>query len=127
MALNKKICLFGGTGFLGTCIIRLLAKNGHQIKIATRSTFDEDALELKSTVSDPGQIKLQKINIHSDRDVENFIKGSDICINLVGILFEKGQSTFDRVHTEFVERLTNFISKEKSIKHFIHFSNPNEE
>ena len=122
MALNKKICLFGGTGFLGTCIIRLLAKNGHQIKIATRSTFDEDALELKSTVSDPGQIKLQKINIHSDRDVENFIKESDICINLVGILFEKGQSTFDRVHTEFVERLTNFISKEQSIKHFIHFS-----
>lgn len=122
MALNKKICLFGGTGFLGSCIIRLLAKNGHQIKIATRSTFDEDALELKSTVSDPGQIKLQKINIHSDRDVENFIKGSDICINLVGILFEKGQSTFDRVHTEFVERLTNFISKEQSIKHFIHFS-----
>jgi len=122
MALNKKICLFGGTGFLGTCIIRLLAKNGHQIKIATRSTFDEDALELKSTVSDPGQIKLQKINIHSDRDVENFIKGSDICINLVGILFEKGQSTFDRVHTEFVERLTNFINKEQSIKHFIHFS-----
>lgn len=122
MALNKKICLFGGTGFLGTCIIRLLAKNGHQIKIATRSTFDEDALELKSTVSDPGQIKLQKINIHSDRDVENFIKGSDICINLVGILFEKGQSTFNRVHTEFVERLTNFISKEQSIKHFIHFS-----
>ena len=122
MALNKKICLFGGTGFLGTCIIRLLAKNGHQIKIATRSTFDEDALELKSTVSDPGQIKLQKINIHSDRDVENFIKGSDICINLVGILFEKGQSTFDRVHTDFVERLTNFISKEQSIKHFIHFS-----
>ena len=122
MALNKKICLFGGTGFLGTCIVRLLAKNGHQIKIATRSTFDEDALELKSTVSDPGQIKLQKINIHSDRDVENFIKGSDICINLVGILFEKGQSTFNRVHTEFVERLTNFISKEQSIKHFIHFS-----
>ena len=122
MALNKKICLFGGTGFLGTCITRLLAKNGHQIKIATRSTFDEDALELKSTVSDPGQIKLQKINIHSDRDVENFIKGSDICINLVGILFERGQSTFNRVHTEFVERLTNFINKEKSIKHFIHFS-----
>jgi len=122
MALNKKICLFGGTGFLGTCIVRLLAKNGHQIKIATRSTFDEDALELKSTVSDPGQIKLQKINIHSDRDVENFIKGSDICINLVGILFEKGQSTFNRVHTEFVERLTNFISTEQSIKHFIHFS-----
>ena len=122
MTLNKKICLFGATGFIGSSLVRILAKNGHTIKIASRRPFDEDAIELKSVVSDPGQIKLQKINIHSDKDVENFIKGSDICINLVGILFEKGQSTFDRVHTEFVERLTNFISKEQSIKHFIHFS-----
>ena len=118
----KKICLFGGTGFVGTCITRLLAKNGHQIKIATRRPFDEDAIELKSTVSDPGQIKLQKININSDAEIENFIKGADVCINLIGILYEKGQSTFSKVHTNFVERLTNLIVKEKNIEHFIHFS-----
>ena len=58
----KKICLFGGTGFVGSSIIKLLAKNGHELKIATRSPFDEDVLELKSTVSDPGQIKIEKIN-----------------------------------------------------------------
>ena len=79
----KKICLFGGTGFVGSSIIKLLAKSGHELKISTRSPFDEDVLELKSTVSDPGQIKIEKINISSQDQIKNFIKESDICINLI--------------------------------------------
>jgi len=118
----KKICLFGGTGFIGGSIVKLLAKNGHEIKIATRSPFDEDVLELKSTVSDPGQIKLEKINIQSSDQIKKFVSETDICINLVGILYEKGQNTFQKIHTDFVERLVSIIKNEKSIKHFIHFS-----
>ena len=118
----KKICLFGGTGFIGSSIVKLLAKNGHEIKIATRSPFDEDVLELKSTVSDPGQIKLEKINIQSSDQIKKFVSETDICINLVGILYEKGQNTFQKIHTDFVERLVSIIKNEKSIKHFIHFS-----
>lgn len=118
----KKICLFGGTGFIGSSIVKLLAKNGHEIKIATRSPFDEDVLELKSTVSDPGQIKLEKINIQSSDQIKKFLSETDICINLVGILYEKGQNTFQKIHTDFVERLVSIIKNEKSIKHFIHFS-----
>lgn len=118
----KKICLFGGTGFIGSSIVKLLAKNGHEIKIATRSPFDEDVLELKSTVSDPGQIKLEKINIQSSDQIKKFLSETDICINLVGILYEKGQNTFQKIHTDFVEKLVSIIKNEKSIKHFIHFS-----
>jgi len=118
----KKICLFGGTGFIGSSIVKLLAKNGHEIKIATRSPFDEDVLELKSTVSDPGQIKLEKINIQSSDQIKKFVSETDICINLVGILYEKGQNTFQKIHTDFVERLVSIIKNEQSIKHFIHFS-----
>ncbi|MEK9680942.1 MAG: complex I NDUFA9 subunit family protein [Pelagibacteraceae bacterium] len=118
----KKICLFGGTGFIGSSIVKLLAKNGHEIKIATRSPFDEDVLELKSTVSDPGQIKLEKINIQSSDQIKKFVSETDICINLVGILYEKGQNTFQKIHTDFVEKLVSIIKNEKSIKHFIHFS-----
>ncbi len=118
----KKICLFGGTGFIGSSIVKLLAKNGHEIKIATRSPFNEDVLELKSTVSDPGQIKLEKINIQSSDQIKKFLSETDICINLVGILYEKGQNTFQKIHTDFVERLVSIIKNEKSIKHFIHFS-----
>ena len=81
LAYVKKICLFGGAGFVGRSIVRLLAKRGFQVKIATRSPFDEDLLELKSTVSDPGQIVIEKINIHSKSQVKDFIKDSEICIN----------------------------------------------
>ena len=118
----KKICLFGGAGFVGSSIVRLLAKRGFELKIATRSPFNEDLLELKSTVSDPGQIKIEKINIHSTDQIRNFIKDCEICINLVGILFEKGSNSFKRVHTDFINNLTFAIKEEKSIKHFIHFS-----
>ncbi len=118
----KKICLFGGTGFVGSSIVKLLATKGHEIKIATRSPFSEDVLELKSTVSDPGQIKLEKIDINSKDQINDFIKGSDICINLIGILYEKGANSFHKIHTEFVENLISTIKKQPSVKHFIHFS-----
>ena len=65
---------------------------------------------------------IEKINIHSKSQVKDFIKDSEICINLVGILFEKGSSTFKKVHTDFVDNLTSAIKEEKNVKHFIHFS-----
>ena len=101
----KKICLFGGAGFVGSSIVRLLAKRGFELKIATRSPFDEDLLELKSTVSDPGQITIEKINIHSASQIKNFIQDCEVCINLIGILYEKGKNTFKKVHTDFVKNL----------------------
>jgi len=122
LAYVKKICLFGGAGFVGSSIVRLLAKRGFELKIGTRSPFNEDLLELKSTVSDPGQIIIEKVNIHSSDQIRNFIKDYEICINLVGILFEKGNNSFKKVHTDFVNNLTSAIKEEKSIKHFIHFS-----
>ena len=122
MAYVKKICLFGGAGFIGRSIVKLLAKRGFEVKIATRSPFNEDLLELKSTVSDPGQIIIEKINIHSNVQVRDFIKDCEICINLVGILYEKGSNTFKKVHTDFVNNLTLAVKEEESIKHFIHFS-----
>ena len=122
LAYVKKICLFGGAGFVGSSIVRLLAKRGFELKIATRSPFDEDLLELKSTVSDPGQITIEKINIHSNHQIKNFIRGSEVCINLIGILFEKGKNTFKKVHTDFVNNLALAVKEEMSIKHFIHFS-----
>ncbi|MBL61633.1 MAG: NADH-ubiquinone oxidoreductase [Candidatus Pelagibacter sp.] len=119
---SKKICLFGGTGFVGSSIVRLLAKKGHQIKIATREPFRENVIEIKSTVSDPGQIKIEKININSLEQIKSFIRGSDICLNLIGILYEKGNAKFKKLHFDFVKNLIFAIKEESSIDHFIHFS-----
>ena len=122
MTFVKKICLFGGTGFVGSSIVKLLAKKGHEIKIATRNPFNEDVIELKSTVSDPGQIRLEKVNINSNEQVKNFIQDCDICINLIGILYEKSGNSFQRIHKDFVRDLVLAVKENKKIKHFIHFS-----
>ena len=108
---SKKICLFGGTGFVGSSIVRLLAKKGHQIKIATREPFRENVIEIKSTVSDPGQIKIEKININSLEQIKSFIRGSDICLNLIGILYEKGNAKFKKLHFDFVKNLIMLVGK----------------
>ena len=122
MTFVKKICLFGGTGFIGSSIVKLLAKKGYQIKIATRYPFNEDVIELKSTVSDPGQIKLEKINLSSKEQIKNFIQDCEICINLIGILYEKSGNSFKKIHTDFVRDLVSVIKDNKKIEHFIHFS-----
>ena len=122
MSFVKKICLFGGTGFIGSSIVKLLAKKGYQIKIATRYPFNEDVIELKSTVSDPGQIKLEKINLSSKDQIKNFIQDCEICINLIGILYEKSGNSFKKIHTDFVRDLVSVIKDNKKIEHFIHFS-----
>ncbi len=122
MSFVKKICLFGGTGFIGSSIVKLLAKKGYQIKIATRYPFNEDVIELKSTVSDPGQIKLEKINLSSKDQIKNFIQDCEICINLIGILYEKSGNNFQKIHTDFVRDLVSVIKDSEKIGHFINFS-----
>jgi len=118
----KKISFFGGAGFIGSSIVKILAKKGYEIKIATRNPYDEDVIQLKSACGDPGQISLHKVNINSKQQIETFIGDSNICINLIGILYEKGENTFQKIHTDFVSNLADVIKNKSSVKHFIHFS-----
>ena len=95
----KKISFFGGAGFIGSSIVKILAKKGFEIKIATRNPYDEDVIQLKSACGDPGQISLHKVNINSKQQIKTFVGDSNICINLIGILYEKGENTFKKIHT----------------------------
>ena len=81
----KKISFFGGAGFIGSSVVKILANKGFEIKIATRNPYDEDVIQLKSSCGDPGQITLHRVNINSKDQVEAFIKESNICINLIGL------------------------------------------
>ena len=44
------ICVLGGTGFVGTELITHLAKDGHWIRVPTRSTAGNDVLRVLDTV-----------------------------------------------------------------------------
>ena len=40
----------------------------------------------------------------------------DVCINLVGILYEKGEHKFEKLHFKFPELITKIVKKKKKNK-----------
>ena len=49
------------------------------------------------------------------------MKKADVCINLVGILFEKGSNNFPNIHEKFPSMISSLCNKHK-IDKFIHLA-----
>lgn len=112
------ITIFGASGFLGRHIVRQLAKTGATIRVPTRNV--EKAMLLKP-MGDVGQVVPFMSSVRSDAAVSKAIGSSDIVINLLGILYEKGRDTFQALHVEAAARIAR-LAREQGTKHFIHVS-----
>ena len=55
------------------------------------------------------------------KKIRELFKKADICINLIGILYEKNGNTFKNIHTVLPSILAK-LCKEYNLKHFIHLS-----
>lgn len=115
---NKIITIFGGSGFIGRNIVKELAKSHDLINVVTRDP--EKSLESKTSGA-VGQITITKGNILDDIDLENNIKNAQIVINLVGILYEKGQQNFSSIQAQAAEKIAK-LSTKYGVKQLIHFS-----
>ena len=116
----KNCLIFGGSGQIGRNLIRKLTKNNYQVTVVTRN-IHQTSYKIK-TQANAGYIEIVEANIYDEDKIRNLFKKTDICINLVGILFEKKKgNTFKNIHTIFPSLLAQ-LCKEYSIKHFIHLS-----
>ena len=104
---NSKTVGIFGAGFIGENIIKKLAKKGHKIKVATRNPYLKQNLKL---LGEMGQIELIKLSIFDRDKVSKFLEDVDVCINLVGILYEKSENSFENIHYKFPEILTSFMN-----------------
>lgn len=116
----QQVTVFGGSGFLGRHIVRLLAKTGAEIRIPTRSP--EKALFLK-TMGSPGQIVPIITSTRNEAAVARAIGSSDAVINLLGILYETPKNSFQCIHVETAARLAR-IAHEQGARRFIQLSAP---
>ena len=116
---SRTVGVFGGSGFVGEAIIQRLLKSNYKIKVATRSPYLSQNLKV---YGDIGQIELCKVDIKSSQSISSFLKNCDVCINLVGILYEKGSQTFKELHVNFPKQLAAIFSKISSSGTLIHFS-----
>ena len=90
----KLVTVFGGSGFVGRHIVRLLAKRGYRIRVAVRRP--DLALHLQP-LGNVGQIAFVQANLRYRNSVDAAVRGSDHVINCVGILHEAGRNSFDAV------------------------------
>ena len=116
----KNCLIFGGSGQIGRNLVRKLTKNNFRVTVVTRN-IHQKGIVLK-TCGNAGFINIVEANIFDENKIRELFKKADICINLIGILFEKKPgNTFKNIHSTFPSLLAK-LCKEYNLKHFIHLS-----
>ncbi|MBC7167998.1 complex I NDUFA9 subunit family protein [Phenylobacterium sp.] len=89
------VTVFGGSGFVGTQVVRALARAGLRVRVAVRRTNVAEGLRL---LGDVGQIQIVQANIRNPESVARALEGAQACVNLVGVLYEAGRQKFASLH-----------------------------
>jgi len=119
--MKQKNCLiFGASGQIGRHLIRKLTKNNYKVTAVTRNLHQKGYV-LK-TQANAGYIDIVELNIFNENKLKDLISRADICINLIGILYEKNKgNTFKNIHTIFPSLISK-ICKEYNVQQFIQLS-----
>ena len=116
----KNCLIFGGSGQIGRNLIRKLTKNNYIVTVVTRNIHQKSYII--KTQANAGFINVVEANIFDEKKIRELFENADICVNLVGILFEqKKGNTFKNIHSVFPSLLAK-LSKEYNLQHFIHLS-----
>jgi NADH dehydrogenase len=91
------VTVFGGSGFIGTQVVRALARQGLRIRVAVRQPHLAHTMRL---MGDVGQVEVVQANIRDEASVRRALAGAQACVNAVGIHHETGRQKFAGVHVE---------------------------
>ena len=116
---QKEILLFGATGQIGRNLIRKLSKNNYKIIAVTRDIHR--AGYILKTQANPGYLELIELKSFNINKIDELIKRSSICINLIGILYEKRKDEFKLIHSDLPAMLSK-KANEFNLEKFIHLS-----
>ena len=92
---SRLITVFGASGFIGSYVVKRLAKRGYLVRAAVR---DPSGASFLKPMGDVGQVTPVQANVRCKESVIKVIDGADGVINLVGIFRQIGRQRFDAVH-----------------------------
>jgi uncharacterized protein YbjT (DUF2867 family) len=112
------VTVFGGSGFVGSQIVRALAKRGARVRIAVRRPGLGYRLRM---LGDVGQIEIVQANIRDSDSVDRALDGAESCVNAVAVLHESGRQTFAGLHVEGARRVA-LAARAEGVRRFIYIS-----
>jgi NADH dehydrogenase len=116
----KNCLIFGGSGQIGRHLIRKLTKNNYKVTVVTRNIHQKSYVI--KTQANAGYIDIVEVNIFDELKIRKLFTSTDICINLIGILYESGKgNSFKNIHSIFPSILAK-LCKEYKVQNFIHLS-----
>ena len=116
----KNCLIFGGSGQIGRHLIRKLTSNNYKVTVVTRN-LHQKGFVIK-TQANAGYIDIVEANIFDEKKIRKLFSKADICINLIGILYESGKSnTFKNIHSIFPSILAK-LCKEYKVQQLVHLS-----
>lgn len=104
----------GGTGFIGKHLINTLSKNNYSVRCLVRT-------EEKAAVCKKAGFEAAIGDITDRESLKGRLDNCDIVVHLVGIIEEKGNMTFKRVHVEGTGNLIE-EAKRANIRHIFYQS-----
>lgn len=113
----KNIFVLGGTGFVGTVVLRALKAQGHHIGVLSRNEEESQRLTQDGFRAFIGDISSETALTGALREF-----GADALVHLVGIIKEIPPAvTFERIHVEGTRAAVN-AAKAAGIKKIIYIS-----
>lgn len=113
----QRVCILGGTGFVGRHLIYRLAEHGYQMRVPTRRYERHRDLLVLPTLD------LVQADIHDPKALIQLFAGCEAVVNLAGILNEKGHNGrgFYHAHVELAHKIAAACHKQ-NIKRLLHMS-----
>jgi NADH dehydrogenase len=105
---ERLITIFGGAGFIGRYLVQELALRGWRIRVISRTPGLCGHMQ---PLGDVGQVVVQTADTKDEAALARLLQGSDAVVNLIGILYETSQQTFEEVHGALPGRIARAAAK----------------
>jgi len=111
----KKICVLGGSGFVGRHLVSKLCERGYEVRVPYRNINRAKHLAVLPTVT------MVEADVHDPVVLKGLFQGMDAVINLVGILHEGKRGAFQRTHVELPRKVVE-ACRAAGVKRLLHMS-----
>lgn len=111
----KTVTVLGGSGFVGSSVVARLDQAGYQVKVLTRRREQAKHLILLP------KVQVVECDIHDHAALKAQLQGSDVVINLIGILHQTRDNGFEQMHHQFPRRVAQ-LCEELRIPRLLHMS-----